>query len=749
MDMNRKQRGIFLITALIMVILVVMFVGAALTLSHGGAGAQAQRHDSKLAELACDTGIQYCAARLVDNPAWRGDGNGLVVEQSDGLTVYEDRGNIVGVLNESGAISQFRVRFNYQDDGEDDIDGLEDPANVAMRIDNPYVSLNNLAGSGAVPLPRGDGAGYSVTATSETPSEVPHGAVSLLVEGRAGPGLSHLTGNTPDTLNAAPRGRVQTRVVETTYTLSAPPLFDAAAQAAGHFDAYLESATSGEVTVSSADASPPRIRSKTEVEVALYGDSSVEARYVSPANGEVLTPDLSEFHANNVNNVPVNLEAGDFYRLAWDDVKKAEGGDPSLSAGTYVVWDDGSVHYYDLGYDQYVAFIESNPGDVGTEITTFPDGMSYDGNGKFTLAGNLLIEATGTTEDFTLIPRKGAQELPGDDSGGGSYSTPVPPGVPNSFSTAFNDWSNSSPAQLSPDGSVFQQFLLSLASEASFSMNGGAAALDWESGESVGIGTSVNSSVNLLMHGGAVLQVESNPNLELLTPEGGNLYRVNQTALTEWLAQGGGGMPPGVIDLTADPGAVATKTAADLEFHFSPPEGDSATLSNSGNIRLGTGVFGEGGSITSEGDIRIVGARTDLAANPNGVEGVNMYAKGNIDLFALVPDDATTAADDFKYANFELKGVIYTQQDFRAHLGYDHPSVNQWGVLSITGAIVAFGGDPDPDLEPKQDPGANGLGRIEVEANSANLVFDPTYLGGLLNSLPPTPLERAFFNRIR
>lgn len=746
--MRRSQRGIFLVTALIMLVLVAMFVGAALLLGQGGASSQALSYDNQQAELAAFSGIQYCTARLVDNPGWRGDGDGLIVDETD-LKVYEHRGNVVGVISENGTTTQFRVRFNFQDDSEDDIDGLPDPENESFFFDHPYVSFNNLSGGASVPLPRADGANFAVTSSSPRPSEVPAGSVSLLVEGRAGPGLSSVGGSTAETLNGPVSGRVQIRVIEVTYALSAPPGFDAAAQAAGNIRGRLESSSSGEIQVTSADSSPPRIRSKTHIEVTKHDDPGEAARYLSPADGEVLTPTVSDFFGDNVNSVPINTESGEFYRLAWDKVKKAEAGDPTLAAGTYVVWDDGSLHYYDMSYSDYVSFIETDPTNSGTTVT-LPDGLSFDGSGKFSLQGNLLVEGTGTTDELAIIPRKGAQEEPGTEGSGSNYTTDVPSGVPQDFGDAHNYLAGLTTSQASQQGGDLHQFLLCLAPKAQFSMNGGDAMLDWGPSSSVNIGQ-VNPSVNLLMHGGAEFEVdlgEGPPNPELTTHVNGNIYKVNTNALSEWLG-GGGGLPAGLIDFSADPSVDPVKTVSDLEFHFAPPEGETATLSSTGNVRLGLGVFGRGGSITTEGDIRIIGARTDLSANPDGEEGVNLYAKGNIDLFAIVPDDATLADDDFVYADFKLKGIVYTQQDFRAHLGYDHPSVNQWGRLSLSGALIAYGGDPDPDLVPPQDPGANGLGNIDITANSAELVFDPSYLGSLLHSIGPTPLERVYFQRLK
>ncbi len=732
------NRGIYLVTALIFSLLVAMFVGAGLLMSLGSNYAAGQSEEALLAELAAQAGIQYCASRLVENPAWRGDGGpGLVVDTPD-LVIAEERGNVVGLLRDGGRVSQFRVRFNFQDDSTDDVDGLVDPA-PAMWVDHRWVSVNNLASSGAAGLPLADGGNFEVANSSPRPNQTPGGSATILVEGRSGVGLRNLDAAT---INAAPTGHVHQRVLEATYRLSAPPLFDAAAQAAGTLEGSMEDAgTNSNFSVQSVDGSPPRVRSKANVTVAVHDSAATPSLYTTPSAGEILVPNTaSDFVGNNVNGAAVNTENGGFYELTWADVKKADASGDTLAAGTYVVWDDGSLHYYDRDYYDYKTFIEANPTDAGTVVTSLPASMTDNGNGRLTITGDIFVDSSTTSAaDLTIIPRGGAQESPKP----AGTAPPVPafePGpTPAGGSDVKNVYTDFN------DGSPFHQLLLTIADEGVYEHPGGHT-IKWNTTSLYEMNNNKETAIEFLLGppaGASARFTAVNPNPELTVDAGGGFHKVDKVYFDQWI-QGSApatGLAPGQLDLGGEP---ATKTPADLEIIFDPPAGQSATLTAAGNVRFGAGIFGQGGSITSEGDIRIVGARTDLSANPNGVEGVNLYARGNIDLLAIVPDDATAATDDYKYADFTLNGVVYTQKNFTAHMGYDDPNVTQWGRLNITGAVVAYGGDPASDA-----PGASGDGSISFTGRTVNLTFDPAYLGGLMQTLPPTPLEQVLYNRIQ
>lgn len=253
-----------------------MFVGAATSLVVGEAQVvSADRNDA--ASAAADAGLRYAQARLSEDYLWRGDGSGLVVDMPD-LAVREDRGNVIGVLRAPGGeFAQFRIRFNYQDGGGEHGDGLLDPTTLVM--DQPFVSINNLIGGAAVPVPRASGAGGRVLAEDidSAAYEVPPGTACLLVEGRAGPGLREL--NTTNLNPTVTGGRVNSRVVEAYFRATNPPGADAAVMAADDADFDLGNGN-GLVTVTNhSDQGNPRVRSKAAIRVS---GGNLSENYVSP-----------------------------------------------------------------------------------------------------------------------------------------------------------------------------------------------------------------------------------------------------------------------------------------------------------------------------------------------------------------------------------------------------------------------------------------------------------------------------------
>lgn len=740
--MRTRTRGIYLISAMLVTLLVVMFVGAGLMMGRGGTAASAQSRDGMLAELAADAGMQYCLARLSENPQWRGDANARVVDTPE-LIIEEDNGNVVGLIMDNGQVSQFRVRFNFQDDGSGNQDGLADPT---MWVDHPYVSVNNLALASEAVVPMADGVNYSVTTTSAERTRTPNNTVSLAVEGRAGPAMRHLDGTD---INGAPSGMlVHTTVLESTYVLGEFPQANSAIQAGLDVYGYIEAG--GKMKVETGDANElARIRSKNDV--TLENPGGTAATYESD-DGEVVVKDPSgvlaaDFDPTKVTVSETEQAADPFYQLEWDDVKKASGaaGDGTLQGGTYVFWDDGSLHYYDMTYDQYEQQVEAGtltgPGTV-VDSSTLPAGMALSG-GKLTISQDVEVvgsSGNGITE-LAIIPRSGAQEVP--DSAGGGGGPPLPLSSPPSAALApayyvgLADFSAGSP---------FHQMLMTLSPDHG-SLSGGGGTVSWDNtGISVS-GDMLGVTTHLFTGGTFTVSAPNSPNPDLVNHVGPapTKYSLDLTNFDLWLVGGLPGDPEGEVDLTAI-GATDTLTPKDLEVEFKPAKGESATLSASGHVRIGAAVTGSGGSITSDGNIRIVGAKTNLSANPNAGEGVNLYALGNIDIFSITPDGS-----NFKYEDFSLKGVVYTWGNFTAHLGYEAADVTGWGKLNVEGTLVAYGADASDPVNYRlenQDPGAGGRGQVSFTGKEFNVKYVPSYLGSMIMNLPPTALDKLYYGRI-
>ncbi|MEW6281912.1 MAG: hypothetical protein AB1758_25120, partial [Candidatus Eremiobacterota bacterium] len=615
MSLSDTKRGIVLVTSLVLLVVALMFIGATLALGPANLGMGLSSLNDSHAARAAESGLQYALARLKASPSWRGDLNQVTVNRPD-LYVVEDRGNVVGLIRTpDGGWGQFRIRFNYQDGpAASTPDNLDDPG---LFINHSFVSVNNLLNGADAPVYRADGSNYSVTPTSATAFRVPIWSVSLAVEGRYSPSLSSQLGpgNPNPNVSGVPR-----KVVEAIYQV--PDMGDTVEESGSmsgrDFTVELDAGGGGKVEVKSKSAATPRVRAKGKVEVT--GGNTSE-NYQSD-NGEVRT--INGFNAlfdpTKVNAGIAENPADQFYELGWAKVKKA---DPAaaqkLPAGTYVWWDDGTLHYYDKSYDDYVAFITTpaNATNPGTVVTSswLPTGVQLDANKhKLTFTESIYVESSGTppTDEFNVVARLGAPD--------------APPGDPEA---AGNDAAIA--AAIAGDPTMLANFMSSTqASSADIDISNMSGTLisdiDWSSTN--GFNDPVDPPVTYAMMIQMMANPTSVPGYQFnYAGESINFVAVDlqQIAATAPWYTGPAGGDDGKIPV---PSVADSLSAADLEIEFKPADGEQAVLTAEGSVRLTSAISGKNGSITSGGDIKITGLGAQFSASEQS--GVNMYARGDI-----------------------------------------------------------------------------------------------------------------------
>jgi hypothetical protein len=729
MKKSFNNRGVYLISALIVSVVIALFIGASLSLSIGNL--KANNADSQSAMFAAESGLRYVQARLSEDYSWNPDG-GLVVDTPE-MVVREDNGNIVGIIRaDGGGFAQFRIRFNYQDDSQGDADGQPDSALV---VDSQFVSVNNLLGGSPFPVPRADGPGNSVSPSSLRSYEVPAATACVIVEGRFGPGLSASSTD----LNPQTNGKVTTRVIEAYLEAGPGPGADAAAMAAGDIVFDIESSEPVKLEGKTKEI-VSRIRSRGQIEVQGPGSPNIMA----PDEGETYTSNGS-LQAQPNSNITTLTEdpSQSFYQLSWSELKKADPAGPSLSAGTYVLWDNGELHYYDMDYKAYETFIESAPANAGVIIdpASLPTSIALDltnpSKPRVVVNDDLYIAPTSNTDEFSLIPRAGAQEDPPDSSSGGPSQTEsqMAGAVLGSLS--------------SPDGVGSGSGVTS-----------GPHAAAWNVPNLGGITGEIRAESGNWQNGtwrGVVLRDLGGGQAELIVDSGYQpLFSppitqnplmaltdgvLNQFAGSPEMLQilnailgsgGGGGEEMRELNL---PGQTANLRADDLVLEFRPSDGESALLSSEGSVRLGSNVRGEGGSITSGGSIRLVGNGTQLSASLS--DGLTLYAREDIVLSSL--KEQNLGSNQWDYKDVRIKGVLYSWNDLVVKTGHDDPSVMSQGDFSIQGAIVAYGGDP------QNAPGSGSGGSIEIKARESVLKYDPVYLVQMNSVAPPAPLNQTLY----
>lgn len=364
------RRGIVLITGLLFVVLISFFVLASLRLSPGALHSAQAFQDRQLALQAAQSGLEYAKTRLREDSLWRGGDSGPVqtVASPDGsLVVYEDHGNVVGILR-SGTqnYSQFRIRFNHQG-GTTDHDNLDNPSSDFL-LDFPGISSNNLSGAAPIATYQQGSSGVVLA-----PGRLPQFQARILVEGRCGDGLRGLS---PDRVNPPlEANRIVSVRLEADLRGGFGSTLDAVVMAGSDFQATISPGglpdndpekLAGKRRVrldGNRRDGPPKVRAKGKVSVT--GGQS--PNLFASRNSEVRTA-TSDLEAGTVANPRVALEQEEpgagFYRLSWDEVKKADPASDQtvrLKAGTYVVNDDGnnSVDYYDLSYEDYKSAVLS------------------------------------------------------------------------------------------------------------------------------------------------------------------------------------------------------------------------------------------------------------------------------------------------------------------------------------------------------------------------------------------------------
>lgn len=723
---NQRKNGIVLVTVLFLTMLIAMFIGAAILVGPRTLGLAGSQDGELTAGMAAESGMQYALMRIRENPEWRGNGNGVVLA-GEGITVVEDSGYVWGHLEAAnGGASMFRIRFNFEN-GPDNGDNLDDSAD--LRFPTPYVSLNNLSNSNSAMVPRASSAQSTVDDPEAGDYVVPAHGICLIVEGLSGPGVRQF-----DPADPNPRGLVQTKILEGIYVVSnlGDIATDAVAMSNSNLVALVEEGKEFKVE---AKAGVPRIRSRGQVDVKQQ--DGTDGLYTSK-QGTVYTKDgtlQADYDSGKV-TVETEKDSDPFYELTWDDLKQADPAGPKLSAGTYVWWDDGTLHYYDMNYDDYAQWVKlpANTGNPGQLIFS---GGSYTGGftppasleiteGKFTITGDLYVEPVnnatlGTqTTDLTVIPREGAPEEPGVAGGGGG-------GGALASGPALAAYLASNPAARTA-------FFAGRAGDGS-SIGASVAAGDvgWDSAPATGSGADIAWTAD-----GAtvVFDTDDYSTLQEALEDAFSDGFVTQAELDTTAADYDLLSPEGDLNL----GTGDTTTAEKLDVTFAPPKGESATLSAEGNIRIGAKLAGEGASVISGGTLKVIGAGANLAATPNAEEGVNMYARGDITLSTLKEKNDGS----YEFKDIKLKGLVYTWGDFKAKLGSQDPDV-KWGKMALEGTLVAYGGDPA-----NGKPTNTSKGLVNITAEQIKLKFDPAYLLGVMKSLPDNvQFERASWTAYR
>lgn len=719
--MRNRRRGIFFISVLVTSLLLAMLVGAALQSGIWGLKRGQNQGDVAAARRAAAGGVEYALARLRDNPQWKANTAKTTTVNEPGFFVVEEYGNVVGVLDCGGQVSQFRIRFNYND-GTPGGDGMAN-ASSSMGIPSGLVSFNNMLANGVAEVPRADGPGNSVPSSPNVYTNIPGHSVFLVVEGRCG---DWLAGADPANPNPAPpvMGGYSASQVESVYKVANASGGGTAAvgASAGNFKATVGTSNKKDnLTLDSASGSVVgRLRSRANLTVA--GGQSGEYNLVAGKGGGEYR--ALGTHSSNPDPSVVNhaeTPSDSLYPIPWSQVHTADGSNV-LPAGTYVFWDDGSLHYFDMSVADYYNFMANplNHGNAGQAVnlpSTVVASSSNSGanlKAKLTITGDTLVAAATNTTSLAVIPQKGVDAGPG--AGGGAPSAASIASAISSGTSLITQttWNMPLSSQITVTAPAGYNLLNNVA--------------QWAAGQGVGTYSSgnwnlpVGGALNNLGSAGAVGNIDL-AGLGLLTSQI-SLYIAANPNDPNWASFAGAMSMAASTRREEIPGVSSLARPQNIEVKFDAPGNGSATLTGPGDITLASKVSGNGASITAEGNLNLLGLGVDLSALTNPTEGVSLYSKKDVTISTY------DKGSGGKYHDVSLKGVVYAWGNFKALLGSNSLAESKWGKLKLTGAMIAYGKDP-ADLV-----SSTTAGDIEVLARDAALKYDPAYLLDFSNTLP-------------
>ena len=353
--LERKKKGIVLVTTMLTVVLVIMLLSSVVYSNLGSFRLTTNFYDKENALMAAQSGAQYAITRLQSDILWKANPSTPYVLKTDDFEVKEEDGNVWGILSSAnGKKSVFRIKFNC----EDGLGGFDNMNDSSQKIESPYISTNNLFNSvpcmaysadksGSIQGKMVNENGKDVFKPNANAKQVtiPKGTCNLIVEGFSGPAVREASLSEP--INK--KSSFAQQIVEIYVSIDPNSLnVDSAISASGNINAK-----TGTFSLNTAEGSQaPNIRSLGHIALAGHvsaGSGTVYFNDGFTVNGAA-APNIKQEKSNSGEN---------FAKITWADVPKATKRDTNLPAGTYV-W-------------------EKNPTTKTIELRHYPTIIFYDG----------------------------------------------------------------------------------------------------------------------------------------------------------------------------------------------------------------------------------------------------------------------------------------------------------------------------------------------------------------------------------
>lgn len=796
--MLKNKRGIVLITTMLTVVLVIMLLSSVVYSNLGSMRLASNFYGREEALMAAQSGVEYAITCLQSDVTWRGDKqDNTFTNSAEGISVRERNGNVVGMLTTAnGNKSFFRIKFNYED-GENGFDGMKDSSD-SERIQSPYVSVNNLFNTTPTKVYTASQDGKLKTKQSQdrfgknrteadgaSSFSLGKSSCYLVVEGFAGNGVRDLTLDKAFTLTPEQVSNLNPRRIETYLALSSETQFtDSVACAAGDL-----TTDSNLIRISNAKgSSSPKMHSLHNLNVTSgtvdfdNGQLYYGSGYSYSINGKTISED-SKYTAQQSD------DTSSFTRLEWDDITKANSKGQkcvAIQAGTYV-WskdpktNENVLRRYAGNYPPGTKI----PSDAKSSIVTSLKGMTIDAKTlTMKIDSNLWVASDGKAS--SLIIRY-------DKEGETATSRPV---------VAFlkNEAEQTSPI-ISSDHDIYIEGATlgggSITSKENISLQGPSIL---ESDPGIGVSIYAQGDVNLLPIESVTEQVKQAESEKITgTPSTGtdsnkngdkyvikdehnaytnlkaDLYNALERKVKEIINNGG---RPMLDSTTGKPlflkgynslKKVYTLLCSDMETSSSDWRNGhpSKTIGVDVNAVLKWGM--ENGMNENESHVAMIAMvetcetpiynyltnkdnwqevddddddtkNTDVDLSPDKVSDVQDYVDKDLasdnfrDTKEAQLSDLMLRYGKIKYSDQDISGVIYAWGNINADIGKN-------STLNLTGAMVAYGGDPK-----EKTPGKNNKGKININAGTIGMTLDPDYMGVFLAANAKRKVKQVMFS---
>lgn len=457
-------------------------------------------------------------------------------------------------------------------------------------------------------------------------------------------------------------------------------------------------------------------------------------------------------------------------------------GSVSVNAGTWVVW-NGALYHYPVDYQ--VADASGNPIAVNAQpwtpsssgppkynaVSTDSPAAGYNsldlGGGQlpFSRATNTL---TVSTNDVNVVPSRGIN----------TFAFVVAPSAANG--TVTTDSGAVGSAQLifnPPSGGTTPQFRTPGTMTVAGNVLGQGSVVSM--GKDAG-GASIEGDINVI--GKSVLDPRPDSGIALYAAGNMNFWQLSEAqapaaapAVSTAMANAGivpgsggsgvgpGGGGPGGTTVSLDPASTASITVCGMtltpggpphssvnppDVHINTSGSDKVGVSINGPIDSRSTVNASGSSIATisisapitstlpistsgsshlqvDGNVTVNGSTsgssqvTGTAFEGSVTGNFTLTGTGTVASPSPSPgasSGASSGASPPPSLDQTFTGLVYAQKNVTM--------INQCGQVTLTGALVAYGGDPNT-----QSPGADGTGKVQITGNSVNLTYNPSVLG--------------------